>query len=608
MPEFQMPTPKQPRTQEKPRLMDHDEIVEVLESYKTEAEEHRRAGSNPRDDKWRENLDLYWGRYDFSQKASWQAQEVMPEVAAHVDRFAAALKEALVASPDDFFAVVDPADVEHDMTDVVKRVLNALLSIAGKNQNGAPLAFPTVFEEQVKLGALMATCSTVLWKDDVQGGRVAIETVDPRDVWLDPTFRNLYRIRRIELDWHDLKTLTRLKDGSGKPLFHLDAIDMLIASVNHEMSKNKEEATGGSMQQKSLRRVVVLDEYLATVVSKDGQVVHENKLFVVANGKFLIRGPEKNPFWHERDWLLFAPMVRVPFSVYGRSYMEDFGSVAKTFNELTNMILDAVYVSSMKVFAIVPDMLKNPSQAASGIQPLKTFLLEDGADARQFMNAVELGQVPSDSIRVWEAMKNELREAAGINEIGLGQFAPRARTTATEVTEASGNSSAFVRSVAETVETTWLNPTLDMTWKTGLQRIPNNHPTLPSVIGAEWWELFQDRGFRKELVARPMTFQARGISTMIQKSRVLRSLLGLLQIVAANELLLQEFLRVVDMGQLVRVLFTLSDIDLSRLQGSAREAMVRQVTEQMPQPAGGPRGDPETQRMAQDTAGMIGAM
>ena len=599
----QIPVPRQPANPTGQEL-EPEEIVRVLEGYRTEAETARRSGANARDDKWNQNVDLYWGRYDFSDKASWQAKEVMPEVSQMVDRFAGACKEALLQAPDDFYTVQDPADRDGDLSDAIKRMLNVWLSTCGRNQNGGILAFPQVFEEQVKLGAMMACCSTVLWKHDVPGGRVAVETVDPRHVWLDPTFRNLYRIRRIELDWIDLKALAQLKDGSGRPLFHMDQLELMVASVEHEYKTVEASRTGEARQAPAARPTIVLDEYVATVATPGGKVAYENQLFVVGNGQFLIRGPEKNPFWHGRDWLLLHSLVNVPLAVYGRSYMEDFGSVAKTFNTLTNMILDATFVSGMKVYAMVPDMLQDPAQALDGLRPFKTFLLEEGQDAREFLHEVELGALSPDSVRVWEGMKNELREAGKFNEIGVGQFAPNSRTTATEVSSTQQSSSAFVRSVAESLEVGWLNPTLDLIWKTGLQHCRYSDPAINSAVGQDMWDALYKR--RRELISRPVTFQARGISTMIEKARILKSLLGMLQIVASSDVLLQEFLRVVDTTRLVEVMFQLSDIDLHKLQASQRTQLVRRVVEQLPAPQQGGQAPNQVQKqVAGDAANIV---
>lgn len=572
------------------RKPEDQDIVSTLESYRREADEVRKGGLNPRDSKWEENLKLYWGRYDFSKKAAWQAREVLPEVPAFVDRFAAALKEALVATPDGFYNVNDPADVENDLSQAIKHMMDMWLETVGTNQTGTPLGFPAVFEEQMKLGALMACSSVVLWKDDVPDGRIAIETVDPRFVWLDHTYRNLYRIRRIEMDRHELFALANAKDSTGKPIFNLEAVSQLVQNVQLTDNSYKEELIGTGQQTTSPRVPIVLDEYLATVLRRDGSVMYDRALCVVANGRFLIRGPEANPFWHEQDWLVFTPLVTTPLSVYGRSYMEDFGAVAQTFNELTNMILDAVFTSAMRAFVMVPEILANPEQVVEGIWPNKIFALEAGYKPEDFAKALELGNLPPEAVTVWQTIKAELREAANINEIGMGQFAPKGRTSAAEVQGTQESSSAMIRSVAQTIETRWLNPTLNLIWKTGLQHATSGDKRLSAAAGPELYTQLYAR--RRELIKRPMTFHAQGISKLIQKSKTLRALMQALQILASNPLLLQEFLKVADMHRLVELIFELSDIDLSKLQLSQRDMLMRQVVQSFQQAAGGAPGAP----------------
>jgi hypothetical protein len=558
---------------------DQKEVVSTLNGYLFEAKQNRLGGLNPRDAKWEENCNLYWNRYDFSKKADWQSRETMPEVPAFVDRFAAALKEALVGSPNGFYTVTDPADREGDMTTAIKKICDVWLSICGRNQTGSLLGFPSVFEEQTKLGALMGMSSVVLWKGDAREGRVAVETVDPRNVWLDHTYRNLYRIRRIPIDKNQLLMMAKLKDGNGKPIYDLSEIERMTAYMAADYQYQRGLLTGGNEQIMSTRQEVILDEYLATIVNGEGKVLADNALCVVANEEFLIRGPEKNPFWHQSDWLTFCPLVDTPLSVYGRTYMEDFGSVAKTFNELTNLILDATRVAALNAYAIVPGMLRNPQQLANGLTPNLLLHLHEGYDARAFASKLELGQVPDQVVQIWQALKAELREAADINEVGLGQFAPKGRTSATEITQASESSSALIRSVAQTVEGRWLDPTLDLVWKTGLQHCKKDDPWMISAVGKDMWGAIWSR--RKELVSRPVSFQARGISMLMQKSRTLKSLLTLLQIVADNDMLMQEFLKVADLGKLVKLLFQLSDIDLSSLQLTEREKQMKALTEQL---------------------------
>lgn len=551
--------------------------VQILEGYRIEADEARKAGLNPRDQKWEENLALYWNRFDFSKKASWQAQEIMPEVPSYVDRFAAALKEALVASDSGFFSVKDPADKANDLATAIKNITTTWLSRSGRNQMGTILSFPAVFEEQMKLGALMACASATTWKRDVDKGRVAIETVDPRFIWLDPTYRNLYRVRRIEMDLHDLKAMALEKDAKGQPIYHLPAVERMLQGIGPEDRDKQEQLAGHGRQINSGRSPVHLDEYIATVVDEQGNKIGDRALFVVANGAHLVRGPEPNPFWHGGDWLVYAPLITTPLSVYGRSYMEDFGAIAKTFVDLTNMLLDATFMSSMRAFVMVPSMLANPGQVAEGITANKIFLLDEGGGVADFAKALELGTLPPDAFSMWTALKKELSEAAGINEIGLGGFAPKGRTSATEVSEAMQNSSALIRSVAKTIETRYLDPTLDLVWKTGLQHVQRNDDMIRASAGSdEMFEMLISQ--RREFISRPITFQAQGISALIRKSQMLKALMGVLSVVSQSEPLMAEFFKAVSPEKFIGKLFELSDIDLNSMQLTERERLIREAT------------------------------
>lgn len=551
------------------------QVINTLQGYMAEADNNRKSGLNPRDQKWEENLDLYWNRHDFSKKADWQAKETMPEVPGFVDRFSAALKEALTATPNSFYTVNDPSDAENDLSDAIKRINDVWLTTSGRNQVGQVLDFSAVFEEQMKLGAMMNCAAVVTWKTDVPGGRVAMEAVDPRNVWLDHTGRNLYRIRRTELDLYDLVKMRNMKTSGGSRVFNEDELARLVESQNVQMTAEREELTGTGQETMSDRRPVVLDEFIASVVGPDGTVTADKELMVLADGNFLVRGPEKNPFWHGKDWMVYSSLVTAPLSVYGRSYMEDFGSLSRTFTNVTNMIIDAVHTSSMNAFAIVPSMLLNPQQAVEGVHPNKAFLLEDGMDAKEFAQTLNLGRLDQATFNVWQALKTELSEAAGINEVGLGQFAPNSRTSATEIVETQQSSNAIVRAVANTVETRFLDPALDLHWKTGLQHVKRDDPRMIAAAGEEMWgELYRRR---RELISRPITFQARGISALIQKSQMLNSLLGLMRVVGESEDLLAAFMQEVDVGKLLDVLFELSNIDKTRLQLSRRERMIREL-------------------------------
>ena len=575
-------------------------IVQELVGYKREAVQNRMSGLNPRDDKWRQNLDLYHNRYDFSTKASWQSKNVMPEVPAYVDRFAAAMKDAVVASPQ-FYTVMDPYDKEGDVADKIKIMTDVWLSVSGRNQMGTPLDFSSVFEEQMKLGALMGCCARVLWKDDVPGGRVAIEGHDPRFYWVDHTNRGLYRIARTELDLADVARMVTAKSKKGKPLYDLDEMSRLVASLTEDQ-QIKKELSGTGEEITSNRRPIQLDEYIATVVNKSGKLVMDKEIAIVANDEYLLRGPEKIPFTHNQDFMLWTPLVTVPLSPYGRSYMEDFGDVARVFTELTNLILDATYMSAMNAYVMVPAMLKDPTQANTGIWPNKTFFLEEGYTAEEFAKAIELGSLDPGAITIWDKIKGELSDAAGMNEIGMGQLPDKTHIAATAVAGAQQSSSAILRSVAQTIETRFLDPMLDLVWKTGLQHAQLSDMRMADAVGVEMYRALISR--KRELIKRPITFQARGISGLIQKQQKLTAIMSVMQVLSANPNLLAAFMQRVDINKLVTLLFQLSNVDLSKIEISQRQQMIQSVAQPMME--AGQQGTPSAPGMAE--AGNMAAM
>ena len=568
-----------------------EQIVHILNGYKDEAENARRGGPAARDNVWDSNVRLYWNLFDYSDKAPWQSREAMPEAPMFVDRWAAAMRDALIASGE-WYSILDPKDREGDLTLQIRKFMDLHLSRAMVGPSGQHMGFDAVFEDAMKLAAMMAACASVTWKIDSEGrGFVAIETVDPREVWYDPTGRGLYRIRRMEIDRFRLHDMRKMHDAEGKPIFNQEALDRLDASLADQDRARQEELAGHGREQTSNRKPIVLHEYLCTLIDSQGNKLGDNLLCVVANDRFLIRGPEPNPFWHKRDWLSFAPAVNVPLSVYGRSYMENWSSVARTFVEMTNLIVDATHFSAIKAFATIPSMLEDPSELSDGVHPGKTFALEEGGDPRLFLHAVDLGQLPHSAVTIWQSLKTELREGAAFNEIALGQTPPKGGITATEINQTQQSSHNLMSSIARSIESRFLEPLLDLVWKTALQHLSEDDVEVRETLGDEWFQVFLER--RQEFASRRFTFRARGISSMIERSMKLQSYLQMLQIVGQSEQLMQLVFQKIDPGMLIDEMLILMGIDQSKFQPSPRQQQVNQIMMQQAMPGQSSPAEPE---------------
>lgn len=555
---------------------DEAELLRALQFYKSEAEQARSGGENPRDVIWDANWDRYWGRYDHSDKMAWQSKHVMPEVPQFVDRWAAAMREALDAGGD-WFTAVDETGESNDLTPHINRLMTIILGRCGVTPDGHRVEFSSVFEDQMKQGAITACCAAVTWKNDEQGGWPAVDTVDPREVWRDPKGRNLYRVRRYEVDHHELLALAELEDEDGQPIYNRAKIAELAASHDADLRRNRESSSGsGQGSEAPGRSSIVIDEWVATVLAPDGSVMAAKALIVVANENFLIRGPEPNPFWHKQDWIVLTPMISVPGSIYGRSYMEDWSDMADAFVEMTNLILDSTYISALRGFAAQPDALKDPRQLTEGFTPNVIYLLEEGISPRDFMKEVDTGTLPAEAVRVWTALKQELREGAKLSEIALGQLPPNAHHTATAVSEVSQSASAMIRSMARTIEVRLLEPVLTMLWQNALQHM--DFQDLAPEIGQETADMLTIR--REEFAERRIRFRVRGISGLIDRQAKLRNMMSMLQTVGQIEPLLQALFSQTTPETMLRMMFRLFGIDPQELKPSERERMEQQVREQ----------------------------
>jgi len=552
-------------------------IINTLDGYRKEAQDARRGGPSSRDDTWSTNWDRYWGRYDHSKKADWQSKHVMPESPQFIDRWAAAMREALDAGGE-WFTVVDETGQSNELMPHVQKTMKVLLSRCSRTPDGHRADFSSVFEDQMKLGALMMLSASVTWRDDDKGGWVSVESVDPRETWLDPKLRNLYRLRQYTIDLHELNAMAAQTDDEGKSIYDTDALAELTVSHMRETAE-KERSSGHGQDESSFRKPITIDEWLCTILDADGEVIADRALVIVANEKHVIRGPEENPFWHGDDWLVTTAMIPVPFSAYGRSYMEDWSDVADAFIEMTNLILDGVFTSTMKSFAAIPELLENPQDLDEGMSPNKIFKLAEGVvNIKEFIKEIDLGTLPSEALAVWTALKQELRDGAKLSEIALGQVPPKGGITATEITAVSQSGSAMIRSMARTIESRFLEVVLTLVWQTALQHM--DFLGIADEIGEETAQMLNSR--KEQFSDAKFVFRVRGISGLIDKQMELQGLLSMLGTVAQNELLMRKMLEKVDLGKLMDKMFQLFGVDPTELTLSPQEQLIAQLTGPQP--------------------------
>ena len=551
---------------------DDQRLIKILQGYKQEAMNDREGGDSKRDKVWNDNVDLYWGNFEklgfFQDKAAWQSKEVMPEIPMFVDRWAAAMREA-INKPGEFYSVKMPDDPNGQFVPAIKKFIDYLLSKSGRNQSGHPVDFSTTFEQILKMMAMMTGSASVTWKDDY----VSVECLDARNVWLDAKGRGLYRIRQMEIDHHDLLALAKQKDNKDKDIWNVKAIEELSAGRNEDVTDNKRSLSGADVESSPTpRKPITLDEYYCTVIDDEGNVLHTNVLIVIANDRFLIRGPETNPFSHGQDWIVSSPAITVPTSTYGKSYMENWVETAIAFNELTNLILDGVFTSTMNVFGMVPEALVDPNQANEGVHPNKVFLFEEGVNIESVFKSLDMGRMPPESIQVWQGLKAEMREGAAFNELSLGQVPPKGDITATEINASQQGSAVTTRSIARTIEQNLLAVILNLVFQTGLQHLSKDDAGAKAALGENIFKAMLAR--KNDFLNGNIVITVTGISDLIDRGEKLRNLIRTIEIVSQNELFAKAFFSKFSVEHVLDEIMRLTGIDITRLTPSPQAKAV----------------------------------
>ena len=541
--------------------MDKQVLRNYLTQLLTEARSARDTGPESRNLQWRRNWEAYWTRYDHSGKEPWQAAEDLPDVANYVERFVAALRRALTSAGSEWFTFIDPLDEDGTLEAIVKKIVEMGLSTCGKNSTGQPTGFPTVFAMAMKDGALMMPALAVLWRD----GRLAVDVVDARELYYDPTGRGLYRFREREIDKWELYSLVDLEDENGDPLYDKDAIDRCANTGGAADMQREDKTRSTGVEQHSTvdryRKVFAIQEFYGHILDDDGNCIAKDQLVVMANETEIIRGPEPNPFWHGRDWIVASPIIGVPHSVYGKSYAEGFIQLVQTFIDMTNLILDGIQVTSIPTYNGWPGQMEDPTQLSQGITPGKIFVAsEDAQVGEPFLMRVDTGAMNPQAFQIWEALRGLIREASSQNELRLGQLTNRSGVTATEVDAASAGTEALLQHIAEDVEEQLLSPTLNLVWPTMLQHMdPANDKRLRLELGEDIARMIEQR--RTEFRDRTIQLRAEGMSGLMKKSRERRALLEMMQIVGQSEVLGQTFARSYSFENLFDQLLRTSGID-----------------------------------------------
>lgn len=558
---------------------DGADYVAMSMRYYTEADQARKPIRSTWDKMW----NIYNNCYDFSDKAEWQSQSYIPKIPNTVRMASSILKRSLIRSKTFFrvdsdlpqYKAYAPAihkDLEvwlrenkfvESFTEAVMMGMLTNLMIfkvfwryddLDIDMQGKAVSHDIGYDiikdkssagvspEQLALASMMpppegaapglAVPGLNIPMPKTRRGSLVIKPVNPYFFYLDPTGRNKYCFHVVILDLSDLKD--RAKEMGYDPVE--------VAKIEESFSKQEWDyresvRRGQSTSSDSNRKQVILYEFWGDVIDEEGNVTNKNCTWTIANEKYCIRKPTKNPNWHGLAPFAFCPIVKRPFSVYHKGYLEDVYGIANSITDLFNTLMDANSYAMAKAFEIDVDLVYDPDQLLTGVYPGKTLLKRSGGNPNaRMVQEITLGSIQPQSLRIYQELDREFQNGTGLSEFLIGKPASRGRPTATEVVEKGAQALSIMEDIALDIEDGLFAPLLNLCYMTLLQyQTDFSDPRLQSLgddvrmqLGAFQYLPAAER--RKAIDA--FKFYCRGMSAVVSKSQEMQKALSYATIVS----------------------------------------------------------------------------
>lgn len=568
---------------------DDKEVVRAIQEYVQEAKmaKTNRMTIN------RMNFDCYHLNQDYSHKKKGQSREFLAKQAMAVEQIASFMEQGLIDVGQFFKVEPTPGNKAPIITmdEISKITLNQL------EEN----KFHSYVADALKLGLLgslmiakVYTCKkskpkyvveqqlsegapkSVLYKRDEYVSELKLDLVRHENWYPDPTGNGLYVVEQIEMD---LFELIQLAEANPK-VYDVEVVKSLQAYIDEMDASNKSSETGQDVTtaNQSRRKRVTIHECWGTILGPNGEVLHRNVVTAVANDQFLIRKPTANPFWHGKAPYVVAPLIRVPKSVWHKALMDAPTAHNQALNELYNLILDSGMMATYGIKQLRESWLDDPSQVEEGIAPATTLIVNSSCPpGGKVLERVDTANLSSESINVFQLTDREFQQSALVNDLRLGVL-PERTVKATEIVAANQSISGVFSGIARIVETDFISEILDLSWMTLAQTLNEmDKEVLNSLIGED--RVAQILDMSPEAIfagtVNGHKFKTFGISLTLNKVKDFKKLQGLLQTLATNPLLAQEFSRKYSFHKLMSEIVKSLDINEEKIFSDQKDAALQ---------------------------------
>jgi hypothetical protein len=555
--------------------MEESEIIQQVIGFRQEAERARRHRILMN----AENRAVYHGQQDWSDKIEGQSTEFLPKTTTAVETFAAFIRRA-ISQYGDWFTVELPESSPISPHSVRKLMLCFLENIPYRTETRD---FGSVIAEAIKIALLESIAIfKVYGREEEDEFRLYIDLVRPEDYYPDASGQSLYEIHEIEMDYHQAVELAE------KGVYQMSKITHLEGAKRTDtlLHRREIEETGVDVKSSKARKTVKITEYWGSIIDDNDKTWKKNICLTLGNDTELVRKPMENPWRHGGTPFSTMPILRVPFSVWHKAVWDAASPLNRTMNELFSLMVDGSIAEVWGTREVRLGWLEDPSQVSNGIPQGATLAVNDAAPPGvSAISQSTTGQVPRESMAMFEALDREFQAATFGNDIRLGQLPPK-KVTATEVTEAQQSASVMLDSITMDIEQA-LENVLRKAWWIILQfsdSIPlsklQESMGLKDMVALARMPMDE----RMDKLGHTCTFKVRGISASLARSRDFQKMLVLLQVVGGNPMLSQVFFQKYDVEKILGQLLKHLNIDPSELMASPQQQQMQQQQQQQPQP------------------------
>ena len=510
------------------------------------------------------NMDAYLGKQDWSYKQDGQSTEFIPKTSVSVEMMGNFIKRGLVK-----FGAYYSIETDYELSKMVsgaqlRAILDNFLNDLWDGNNKSN-TFPLLISDGIKLGLINSLiilkvhggmCPTrtygfvrgegadedTLQMEEENTWKLRIDLVKPEDYFPDPTGAGLYEIHSVEKDLHEVM------EAAEEGIYDKEVVNQLV-NQDYRRPEDEERSEADKNQNEftfsSFRKRVVLDEFWGTLLKSDGTVAHRNCVATVANKRFLIRKPEENPFWHQESPFVAEPIVRIPWSVWGKALFDDAVSLNLAQNELFNLILDGGMAAVWGTRQIRLEDLEDPGQVAGGLKQGMTLAVKQTLPhTAKVVELCATGDVPQDAMQIYEALDREYNAAVYTNELKLGSL-PSKQVRATEVVESSNSQAITLDGLTADIERKVIDRVLYLSWMNVLQNADGfNDKMLTSVTNKAVANMIMRASpeERFALFGGRTQFRTFGLSATMAKALDFQKFMSMMQAVQLSPMLFQAFM------------------------------------------------------------------